>query len=384
MKNNDIKTWDYNIIFDNSNEVFSKFNEHYSKNREMARYYIYRNSIQSTRIIVFIKDNVQIIKQERIKYGVSISLKRYKSSKEEIKLYFDTKNGSISKSKNGKFIPVKPSEIPQKIKGYIISQKKWMSFIFELNLPVTFSTIANKKLYSKRKLLSWFYNCNYKTALQINILSEERIYIRECSKNIRNLNNINPLFFTDSNYRKLFMEVLFLSIKTIKIVNAAWSFNRLQNELKLLNRHIIGVIYENTDDEELKIHDVYLPILKTLKDNGYEILNRKKEVIKCCKNENEFFSTENTNNYLFITKNKNLYFVTISKKYNTKDGFYFRTDNSYNYSNDLYNLLEMITKNYENLLLSYNRQNKIKKLNLYMEEENKEEYMDLEKETDWF
>ena len=402
-KIDEIKKWDYNIVFDDTKTVFSKFEEQYSKNREMARYYIYRHPLQSNRIVAFIKDNVQIIKQERIKYGVSISLKKYKSSKEEYKFYFDTNNGSITKSKNGKFIQCKPSDIPLKIRDYIMTQKKWMSFIFELNLPITFNTIVTKKLYSKRKLLSWYYGCNYDIALKINTLYDERFVLKENIKSVKNINNINPEFFTNQNYRRLFIELLYLSIKTMRKINAGWSYNRIENEIKSVNRYILNVINNNTDEEELKIHDNFLPILKTLKDNDYQLIKTNKELIKYCKSELLFYNLiDNSDKQLFLLKNKQIYKIywTTDYKYtkSADNKITFRYDvedySINSISNNIFNsnpksitnkelkdILENISKNYDNLVLAYNRKNKMKQIII-----NIENYEDniCEKEDDFF
>ena len=144
------KKWNYVVISDNTAETFQKFNEIYDKNREAARYFVINNKLISSRLIVFINKNVHIIVHEYISYGVSISLKRYKSTKTVEKVYLDTSNGSISRNIKGKFLPCKSSNISHSIYEYIIKQIKWIDFVFKLQLPLTFTTIVTKKLYSEK------------------------------------------------------------------------------------------------------------------------------------------------------------------------------------------------------------------------------------------
>jgi hypothetical protein len=76
--NSDVNRWNYEIIYDDTNSIFQTFNKIYEKDRKAARFYLNNKKI-ATKIIAFYDNNIFIIKKEQISYGVSITLKRYKS-----------------------------------------------------------------------------------------------------------------------------------------------------------------------------------------------------------------------------------------------------------------------------------------------------------------
>ena len=317
------KKWDYSIISDSTDKVFSKFNEIYDKDREAARYFILSenlNKICSHRIVVFVNKKVHIIVKERVSYGVSVSLKRYKSVKTLEKYYVDTNNGSITKLTNGKFIPCKSTDISIDIKNYIISKMKWIDFIFKLNLPVTFSTIVTKKLYSERKLLSWFWGTNYPTALKLNkaLKDNGELYtFRKNVKSVKNINNFNPEFFADGNTMYLFMNTLHLSVKTLRTINAVWSHKRLLLENRKMNRIVLDKLYDNYD-VSLNIHEGFLPFLNRIKSHGYYIPTTTKEISKICNSIDkvkEYASYENSDRHLVIKKDHFILLLTYGNDY---------------------------------------------------------------------
>jgi len=363
------KKWEYEIISDNTDNIFKKFNEIYDKNREAARYFILseNNKIYSQRIVVFINKKVHIVVKESISYGVSISLKRYKSVKTLEKYYIDTNNGSISRSVNSKFIPCKPTNISSEIKDYIISKMKWIGFVFKLNLPVTFNTIVTKKLYSERKLLSWFWGTNYPTALKLNhaLKNNAELYtIRKNTKNIENINNFNPEFFNNRENMCLFISTLYLSVKTLRKVNAAWSYNRLLLENKKMNRLILDKLYDNYNIQ-LPINECFLPFINRIKSHGYYIPKTTKEFSTICNSADkvrEYISYQNSDRPFLIIKKNNfvlllnhVYYYNLSNIQNSIHQAQFYVYTSYsNYKKDIQKDMKDLEDEKEELVTDLN------------------------------
>ena len=381
MKKEDVRKWEFSIISDTTDEIFKEFNEIYSRNREYARYYINsdaNNGLASRRLLVYKHDNIQIINEELIKYGVSISLKRYKSTKKLYSFWFDTKSGNISKLRNGKFIQCKPNELPSCISEYIVSQKKWMKFIFDLDLPVTFNTIVTKKLYSERKLLRWYYGCDYKIALSIKKLDCNLSYlIKKHGKYIRNLDNINKeIFNKKSNYLSLFIQTFKNSIKTMKVMNASWSYKRLLNENNKIKKHIYNVYLENIKDEELELDDYFKPIILFLKSRGIQHIKTKKELLLNCKSADQFDNVVNFYKPIFFKKDNYIFYMQRNK---FSIGRSMRNiqvqdiNSDINVYEDNKNLIDYIDENYNELEKQYKRRlkfNNIMNKNKLIEEIN--------------
>lgn len=380
----EVKKWDYEVIFDNTSEVFKTFNEIYDKNREAARYFILNKKLSSTRIVVFIKKHINIIVEEEVSWCVSIALKRYKSTKTISKFYVDTKTGAISKSVKGKFIYCKISEVKDdKIKNYIISKMKWIGFVFNLHLPITFNTIVTKKLYSQRKLLTWYWGTNYPTALklqQYNKNGNDVFFLRKHMKNIKNINNINPEFFSDHKFATLFFNTLQLAIKSRTIINAAWSFKRLLLEYKKKSRLILDTLYDNYD-KELKISEKFTPILHLIKKEGFIYPKTLREVSKLSNDEiivNQFMATLMYGEHLLIKKDGVLAIISVSNSTqiwhnNEKDTFHLYTkhlegSNSKEILKEIEELLVRLNKQYKTLIISDSRRRKMKKLNQHISE----------------
>lgn len=363
----DVKKWDYEVISDDTIEKFNIFNKLYEKDRESARYYIINKQIYSTRIVSFIKKNVHIIIKEQIKYGVSITLKKYKSTKTIQKIYLDTNNGSISKSVKGKFIACKPSDILEDIKSYITSKIKWIDFVFKLNLPVTFTTIVSKKLYSHKKLLKWFWGCDYKLALNFTKNYSRFFYIRN-NKNIININNLNSEFFTNNDYYNLFIQTLALSIKSNKKINAVWSFRRLKEENKKLNKYILNKLY-SIYNYKFKISDAFLPILKYLENNNFNIPRTSFEFSQICDDEaivRDYLRMIGKDS-IILKKNNLLFLLQYGNKFMIDDkNFFIRMSYSPIEDKTNYILIEndikLLNSQYKSLVTSYERKNKIKKI----------------------
>lgn len=366
--------WDHFVISDDTEVVFKEFNEIYNKDREAARYYMINKSLSSNRIVVFIDKNRHIIVNEKIKYGVSITLKRYKSTKTINKFFLDVNNGSISKCVNNKFIACKPLDIPINIREYIINKIKWISFVFELNLPVTFNTIVTKKLYSKRKLLSWYWCTNYPTALKLNKFNELHgaLYtIRKNTKNIKNLNNTNDNFFDFDNVN-IFIEALNLAIKTMKVINMNWSKNRFKLEIKKMNRLILDKVYNNYD-KTLKINEKYLPFLKYIKYNGFFIPKTERELSKICNTIDMVESCSmSTSTYgdLIIKRNNIIFAIRYDiRNYSSKKEEFFICSKHFLYGeekqedkNYILNFIININNNIDMILRAKDRKDKIENL----------------------
>jgi hypothetical protein len=288
--------------------------------------------------------------------------------------YVDIKSGLITKKSKGKFIPCKPSEISSEIKDYIIKKIKWIDFVFNSRLPITFTSIVNKKLYSEKKLLSWFWCTDYKLALKLNKLFKdgEHVFHIRNNKNIKNINNINPLFFTDTSYRYIFIETLNLAIKSINIINATWSYKRLVYENKKMNRFILDTLYE-TYNFPLTVNDKFLPIIKYLKDNNYIIPKTSKELSKLWNNEESVkYYLDNIKNCktlktLIVKKNGNLVLLGFETSWNS-DKEKIAIKSSYNYTSkysmnsEIQNDIKILNEKYESLIKIYERKNKIKKI----------------------
>lgn len=389
-----IKKWDYKIISDNTQDVYDTFNKLYDKDREAARYYIMDNNLSSTRLIVFIKKHVHIIVREELSYGVSISLKRYKSVKILEKYYVDTKTGSISKSFKGKFITCKPSIISSDIRSYIVSKMKWIDFVFKLNLPVTFNTIVTKKLYSQRKLLSWFWGTNYNIALKFNNNTND-FYVLRNNKNIRNINNINSNIFSDRKYYELFINTLYLAKKTMKIINAEWSYKRLLNENKKMNRIILDKLYTNYN-YEINKSEYFLPVINYLKNNGYNIPKTARELSKIVNSESiarDYLDQSKKsliikkNNFLILLSYGNSYIFSqrgekiFIQKVDFISNKYIKNEIKDEIKNEINNDIILLNEQYDSLLKMYERKNKIKNIiNNDIEIENKVQgiYSDLD------
>lgn len=368
--NSDINKWNYEIIYDNTNDIFKTFNKIYEKDRKAARFYL-KNKKIATKLIAFYHNNIFIIKKEEISYGVSITLKRYKSLSVKEMYYVDIKSGLITKKNRGKFIPCKPTEISADIRDYIIKKIKWIDFIFKLNLPVTFTTIVNKKLYSEKKLLSWFWGTNYKLALNFNKLLKdgEFIFYFRNNNNIKNINNINPLFFTDTSYRNMFIETLGLANRSLKNINAIWSYKRLVYENRKMNRHILDTLYE-IYNFPLEIPDKFLPIIKYLENNNYIIPKTSKELSKIWYDETcvqYYLDTFKNKNSLIVKKNNNLILLVFEKNWKSdKEKIIIQTSydytSKYNMDTEIHNDIKILNEKYESLVKIYERKNKIKKI----------------------
>lgn len=379
------KKWNYVVISDNTAETFQKFNEIYDKNREAARYFVINNKLISSRLIVFINKNVHIIVHEYISYGVSISLKRYKSTKTVEKVYLDTSNGSISRNIKGKFLPCKSSDISHSVYEYVISQIKWIDFVFKLQLPLTFTTIVTKKLYSEKKLLSWFWGSNYSTARKLNKIFKQNndvFLIRKNLKNIRNIDNINPEFFIYKTVRTQFLSALFLAIKTMKVINAAWSYKRLVLETKKMNRQILDTLYENYD-EPIDINENFIPFLNKIKSYGYYIPKTTKEISKICNDANKVQQSiqQMINGNLIIKKNDTILTLSYGPRWHSstpKTEFAVYESYSMNInsvvSEDTEEFIKYLNKHQDIILKTEERKNKINKIKEKVKEEETEEF----------
>jgi hypothetical protein len=363
----DIKKWTYFLISDDTSKVFENFNKLYDIDREAARYYMYDTTdyLSSIKLYAYINKDVQIIIKEKIRYGVSISLKRYKSTKIIQKLYFNTKTGAISKYSNGKFINCTPADVLSDIKNYIISQLKWTEFVFQLNLPISFSTIVNKKLYSERKLLSYYWNTNYPTARKLNKAKNEfkdyfDYYFLVKNKNIvKNIENINSLFFTDREYIDLFLNNLRLSIVTLDKINSTWSYKRHIHENKRLNLKIINKLYESGNyDVELTPEDIFLPVIKFLENSGHQIIYNINGIIKYFNKYNllqiAISYLKSRNSLAFVSNNELI--IIYHSDFN---------DNRFNVSigKDINGIVKTINNNYRDFIKIYDREKKIEKIN---------------------
>lgn len=383
-KNDEVKEWNCIELYNNTATVYKNFNDIYLKNRESARYYILGKHINSTIIKVFTKKNIKILIKESISYGVSITLKRYKSTKLIYKYYIDTSTGLIAKAKNNKFLQCKPNELDIDTKNYVIGEMPWIKFIFDLNLPVTFNTIITKKLYSTKKLLRWYWNTDYRTALKLNSIknNDHRYFIRKNLKNIDNINNINSKNFESDTHLQLFINTLTLAVKVTKKINAIWSFNRLFNEYNKFNKIILNKLYENYN-YPIRIHDIFKPILNFLLIRGYYIPRDYKDLSKLSNREyviNSIIETsdvESSRYYLIIYKDNKLMIISankiseITQKYNKFHLVYsyiaYENIDSYK-ETDIFKIdkhtidddIETINKEYDQLLKIYERNEKIK------------------------
>lgn len=376
----DKKKWDITIICDDTDSVFKVFNKLYDKSREAARYYLINKDIRSLRYVAFVKKNVHIIVCEQISYGVSITLKRYKSTKVLEKYYVDTNNGSITKSIRGKFIPCKSSDISATLSQYIISKMKWIGFVFKLQLPVTFTTIVTKKLYSEKKLLSWFWGTNYPTALKLSSALKNNGSLYELRKNIKNVKNIDKLNI-DFYAMEIFMPMLRLAVKTRKIINCAWSQKRMILENNKMNRLVLDELYENFN-YSLKIDDIFLSMLSYIKSYGYIVPETSKELSKICNSVDKVqqYLTYYGKNFesdknIVIKKNNLIILLRYGTKYsfsgNNKHEEFFSWDSyytvgSYTKSDDVERVqfLENLNKYYITHLKSEERKNKLIKIKL--------------------
>lgn len=395
-KNDEIKEWNYIELFNDTAIVYETFNNIYVKDREAARYYILNKNISSAIIKVFSKKNIKILVKEQISYGVSITLKRYKSTKLIHKYYIDISTGLIAKLKNGKFLQCRPNEIDQHTKKYIINEIPWIKFIFDLDLPVTFNTIVTKKLYSTKKLLRWYWSANYQTAIKLNSIKDNqyKYLIRKNIKNINNINNINPKIFDsdpikNNHHLKLFINTLNLAVKCSKKINAAWSFNRLYNEYNKLNKTILNKLYENYN-KPIIISDIFKPIINFLLDRNYYIPKDYKELSKLSDREetiNCIISniSSNTLQFMLIVYKNNLlitifandvilnplqpggvavkpFIASTVTAYESKEQYIFVNSNPfkpYNLENFVEEDIQTINKEYDHLLKIYERRQKI-------------------------
>ena len=301
------RKWEYVVLYSNVEERFRKFFDIYEKDREAARYYalVKSHSTRADRVVAFVDKNIHMIVHESIGYGVSTTLRMYKSLKVTEKYYVDISKGLISRYSAGKFIPCRPKDITTTgIRHYLTEKMPWIDFVFKLNLPVTFASIVDKKLYSHKKLLSWYWGTNYPTALRLYAVKKDsQLYnIKEHSKNIRNLVNINDKILKEEPVRQLFMSVLDLAVKARVVINAAWSVKRLRVEERKLGRKIMDVMYSDKFDEPLAISENFKPILRFLGQMGCFVPRTKKQMTMICEHPHA------ANNFFGDIKNKRLVF----------------------------------------------------------------------------
>ena len=142
-----VKKWELIVLYSNVNIVFKEFFDLYDKDRMAARLFMLNGGISESgyRVVAFKNKNIYIIVQEQIKYGVSTTLKKYKSTKVHGKYYIDTNTGMIAKSISSKFLPMRIDRMGSESDGYTVKYIKtlmpWMAFLFELKLPITLSLI---------------------------------------------------------------------------------------------------------------------------------------------------------------------------------------------------------------------------------------------------
>lgn len=360
-KKSEIKEWKCEVIQSNVDETFGKFFELYEKDKLAARLYILNGYFESWRYVDFQQPNnpnVHMILHEKISYGVSITLRIYKSVKVLAKYYVDISTGSISKSMGGKFIPCKVRDIQDsRIKQYLIKLMPWIEFVFELNLPITFVTVANKKLYSTKKLLAWYWGTNYPTAVKLNLLNFYSI--RKNPKNITKLENLNKNILENHEHAEIFLEVFDMAIQLRKVVNAGWSLKRLKNEHNKMSKEITNTLYVK-HDEPLKIPYHFSIIVPCLRDLGFQVGTTTKEIAEICTS----LPPDKVKDYIDNTNNSS---AILCKYKHVRFRFYYSSNKKVEYYTDLGNTsFKIIDKSIEDYILG-----SVKRVNSYAENKKK-------------
>ena len=280
----DFKKWECVELKSDVETAYRKFFDLYAKDRLAARLLIMSRSVpKAHRVVAFRNGDIHIVRSEMISYGVSVTLRMYKSAKVGAKYYINSETGLIARSHNGKFIPCKASDITDgNVKKYLKKIMPWVGFIFKLNLPVTFTTIVNKKLYSTKKLLSWYWGTNYPTAQKLDILNtKDGIFygIRKNLKTISNITNLNNDILVDDTHRTLFAETFILAIRLRKTINAAWSFKRLQLEHDKMVKEILHILYSD-HCELIEYPEKFKSAINAFKKYGFKVPITTDELIK--------------------------------------------------------------------------------------------------------
>jgi len=335
-KTKETKTWECVVLHSNVETTFRKFFDLYEKDRLAARIFIKNKKLTAQNVVDFKNKNIHIITTEFISYGVSVTLKMYKSKKIFSKYYVDTNNGLISKYFRGKFIPCKINDLNNDIKLYLIKLMPWIQFVFESNLPITFTTVVSKKLYSHKKLLSWYWVTNYPTAKQLSEIfnGEKGYYLRKNIKYVRNLNNLNSNFikekdgktlrtlsniFDKDDHISIFWDVFLIAIVLGKKVNAAWSFKRLLSEKQNMNKEMNNILYIK-NKENLKINEKFLMVVPLLKDLGFIVPTTTEDVVsmygQSCENMLLEINDIENGYYLPFKYNNNIINIRCSDNYN--------------------------------------------------------------------
>ena len=277
----DKKTWEYKELASGVNMTFATFWKIYEKDRMAARLYINSNETKAGfRHVVFIHKNVHVIVHERVKYGVSTTLRMYKAIAVLDKVYLNIDTGMVLLKKGKNFVSCCPTQIVNhEIQEYIISVLPWIEFIFKRNLPITFTTIVKNKLYNDKKLMMFYFNANYETSkfLYEYFKDYNRILIKKNNLWMENMNNLNREHVLNGNL-STFMDTLKMGIWLLEKTNVAWSVKRMKEEHdQRMTR--INVILAEFDNEPLNIAKKFRPAYEFLQHHGCKVFQTTRELI---------------------------------------------------------------------------------------------------------
>lgn len=258
------------IILKTAQSNFDNFKKVFEQDVKKARIFSLNREIKVHETVFFDKgiDNFQIIEQT-IKYGVSVTLKRYSRK---------TINRKLSVNKNKFYTTVGRKTIPAKLTNLNSDEKKiflkrfpWAQFIidFKINLPL--NTIYKHKLFNVKKAISYIYKCQYTEKLKnlhmggyFNFYTEDDQSSRKMTKymfikkkivdRFINLHLVNTELFADFEY---LMDCSKMAESLDRKLDASWSNKRLTQEHDEMSNIITNVLFE-MNNEPLNIRQVYI------------------------------------------------------------------------------------------------------------------------------
>lgn len=271
------------VLFQTFSPELEVFDKLYQDEPLKARVYALSNSVEIQRVCFFDngKENFQIV-AERVKYGVSVTLKKYIRTKRESII-------TVNKSKfyllnSGKIFVLNIDNMGR-IRGAdnILTERfPWIRNLQEFKLNIPFNTVVSKKLYDAKKCFRHLYKVPFETGKLIHDkLGYHKNAIQAWNKACKwmtHLENINLELIEDYNY---LWDCTKMAEKLNEKVNMRWSHRRLKQEHDKWAKIITDILF-SANDRELYLHPVFIELDKqigglitTIKDLSLEGMMQK-------------------------------------------------------------------------------------------------------------
>lgn len=253
------------ILSDYKSPDVEKFETLYEQDRYVARVFaIEKCPILKQTVVNFESPAKFQIFYNEYTYGVSKTLKRYKSKKTTKKIFVNNGRFFIynNESKNRRILlPLTLSALDNDGFGFIQQYYSWIRFLRENKFTaLSFNAIVKNKLYSRDKVLRHMYKCKPSVALEIIKSGMSQMDWKSLLKVCDNADNLNfDLIKNLSSYgghRYVLEDAAKLANKLNKKINLAWSAKRLEQEHDRWSIEFTNIVIK-FDNEELNIPMIY-------------------------------------------------------------------------------------------------------------------------------